>query len=127
MSNSISLPLPANSHIMITGFTNTGGWGEQITIQPPGGQKLIWSSTGPASNKVVGQTSIGPFPQQGSQLTVAMAFNSGRGFQPSAVLADSFNIPGMSGYVVGGQDGGGRPNGPAYWNTLVLIYWATGY
>ena len=127
MSNSISLPLPANSQIKITGFTNSGGWGEQITIQPPGGQKLTWSSTGPASNKVVGQTSIGPFPQQGSQLTVAMAFDSGHGFQPSAVLADSFNVPGMSGYVIGGQDGGGRPKGPAYWNTLVLIYWAAGY
>src|SRR2546421_8434060 len=114
MSGSITLPLPANSHIKLTGFTNTGGWGEQITIQPPGGQKLTWSSAGAANNKVIGQSSIGPFPKQGEPLTVTMAFNSGHGFQPSVVQVHAFNHPGMSGFVVGGQDGGGRPHGPAF-------------
>jgi hypothetical protein len=126
MSGSITLPLPANSHVKMTGFTNTGGWGEQITIQPPGGQKLTWSSTGPTNDKVIGQSNIGPFPKP-NELVVTMAYNSGHGFQASAIEAHAFNHPGLSGYVVGGQDGGGRPHGPAFTNTVLLVYWATGY
>jgi hypothetical protein len=131
MAGSISLPMPANSRIMITGFTNTGGWGEQITIAvtEPSPEQWTWGSTGPQNNHLVGQNTIGPFDNPEVPILVSMAYDdgSGRGYQPSSVEADTFNMDGLSGYVVGGQDGGGRPNGDAYWNTLVLIYWAAGY
>jgi hypothetical protein len=29
--------------------------------------------------------------------------------------------------VVGGQDGGSRRPGPAFWNTILFVYWAPDY
>ena len=123
----VSVPLPTKANIKITGFTNTGGWGEQITITAPGAAPIVWTSNGAQDNHLVGQTKVAPLSQEGQQLNVAMAFNPGPGWKPSAVTIFAYNEPGLSGYLIGGQDGGGRPSGPAYWNTLVLVYWAEGY
>ena len=123
----IQIPLPANSTIRLTGFTNTGGWAEKISFVTPEGKEYDWSSNGSQTNAVVGQMTIGPYSSPEQMLTVTMAFNAGQGYQPSQIEADSYNMDGLSGYVVGGQDGGGRPSGDAYWNTLLLVYWAEGY
>lgn len=125
---SFQVPLPGSSTIRITGITNSGWWTQQITITPPGGAPIVWQGTGGQSNTVIGQTIIGPFSTAEQELTVTMEYDmgDGTGFHPHDVETDVFNMPGLSGYVVGGQDGGGR-TGPAYWNAVAFIYWAEGY
>jgi hypothetical protein len=70
---------------------------------------------------------IGPYSTPEQMLTVTMNYDAGSGYQPSQIETDSFNMDGLSGYVVGGQDAGGRPSGDAYWNTILFVYWAEGY
>jgi len=123
----IQIPLPANSTIRLTGITNSGGWGQQIAFETPDGKLYDWVGTGAQTNQVVGQMLIGPYSTPEQMLTVTMAYDAGSGYQPSQIQADSFNLDGLSGYVVGGQDGGGRPSGDAYWNTILFVYWAYGY
>ena len=123
----IQIPLPANSTIRLTGITNSGWWGQQITFETPDGKQIQWTGTGGQNNQVVGQTEIGPYTTPEQMLTVTMANDPGNGYQPSQIQADSFNMDGLSGYVVGGQDSGGRPSGDAYWNTILFVYWAYGY
>jgi len=128
MANVVILDLPANTTIMITGLTNAQGWSEQIIVVPAGGPALTWTGTGAQSNQVVGQYTMAPSAGP-TQVKVQMQFDPGSGYQPSEVQSVPFSFPqgGLSGYVVGGQDGGGRGSGPAFWNTLVFIYYATGY
>jgi len=123
----IQIPLPANSTIRLTGITNSGGWGQQIAFETPDGKLYDWVGTGAQNNQVVGQMEIGPYSTPEQMLTVTMAYDAGSGYQPSTIQADSFNMDGLSGYVAGGQDGGGRPSGNAYWNTILFVYWAYGY
>ena len=123
----IQIPLPANSTIRLTGITNSGGWGQQIAFETPDGKLYDWVGTGAQTNQVIGQMLIGPYSTPEQMLTVTMAYDAGSGYQPSQTQTDSFNIDGLSGYVVGGQDGGGRPSGDAYWNTILFVYWAYGY
>jgi hypothetical protein len=123
----VQIPLPANSTIRLTGITNSGSWAQQIAFQTPDGKPVSWTGNGNQNNKVIGQLVIGPYSTSGQMLTVTMAYNAGSGFQPSQIKTDSFNLDGLSGYIVGGQDGGGRPSGDAYWNTILFVYWAYGY
>ena len=123
----IQIPLPANSTIRLTGLTNSGNWAQQIAFTTPDGKLYTWTGNGGQNNKVIGQMDIGPYKTAEGVLTVAMAYNAGNGFQPSQVETDSFNMDGLAGYVVGGQDAGGRPSGDAYWNTILFVYWAYGY
>ena len=124
---SVVLDVPANATIQVTGITNSGGWKEQIEVGPAGGSPpAVWTSTGAQSNKVVGQLTI-PKSAAPSQITVAMSYDSGSALQPSTIQSAPFSFQGLAGFVVGGQDGGGRPNGPAFWNTVVFIYYAVGY
>src|SRR5262252_9662124 len=109
----IQIPLPANSTIRLTGITNSGSWAQQIAFQTPDGKPFNWVGNGNQNNKVIGQLVIGPYSTPEQMLTVTMAYNAGSGFQPSQIETDSFNMDGLSGYVVGGQDGGGRPSGDA--------------
>ena len=118
--------IPANATVQITGFTNSGSWAQQIIVEPAGGPALTWTGNGAQSNKVVGQYTMAK-SAKATQLKVQMQYNSGSGFQLSQVESVPFNMPGLSGYVIGGQDGGGRPNGPAFWNTVVFVYYAPGY
>ena len=122
----IIVPVPQNTTVKVTGFTNSGGWTQQIVVTPLGAPASTWTSTGAQDNRVVGQISLAG-SATATSITVQMQFNPGDGFQPSTVKAWASEAPGLSGYVIGGQDGGGRPSGPAFWNTLVLIYWAVGY
>ena len=103
----IQIPLPANSTIRLTGITNSGGWGQQIAFETPDGKLYDWVGTGAQNNQVVGQMEIGPYSTPEQMLTVTMAYDGGNGYQPSTIQADSFNMDGLSGYVVGGQDGAG--------------------
>ena len=123
----IQIPLPANSTIRLTGMTNSGSWGQQINFETPDDKLYSWTGTGEQTNQVVGQMLIGPYSVPEQMLTVTMAYDAGKGYQPSQVQADAFNMDGLSGYVVGGQDGGDRPSGDAYWNTILFVYWVYGY
>lgn len=125
--NSVTIPMPANSHIYITGFTNSGWWGQQITVQLPNAQPIVWTGSGAQSNDMVGQCEAGPFTQQEQEITISMAHDEGNGWVPSTAVAFAYNMPGLSGYVIGGYDGGGRPSGPAFWNTVAFVYWAESY
>lgn len=128
-SGSFQVPLPPNSTIRISGLTNSGSWTQQITVTPPGGgAAIVWQGTGGQGNQVIGQVVIGPYPTAEQELTISMAYDmgDGTGFHPHDVKTDVFNMAGLSGYVIGGQDGGGRV-GPAYWNAIAFIYWAEGY
>src|SRR5262249_25110127 len=127
MSGKVTVPLPPNSTIQVSGFTNSGGWGQQITIQPPGQGLVTWTGSGGQSNHQVGQLTIPHQSQAENPLIVTMAYNPGSGWQPSDIRVFAYELQGLAGYVVGGQDGGGRPSGPAYWNTVVFIYWCVGY
>jgi len=126
-TNKIQVPLPANATIRVNGITNSGGWSQQIIFETPDKKVYTWQGTGNQNNQVIGQMEIGPYTTGGQVLNVAMNYDSGKGFQPSQVKVDSFNMDGLSGYIVGGQDGGGRPSGDAYWNTILFVYWAEGY
>ena len=123
----VQIPLPGNSTIRLTGITNSGGWGQQIAFETPDGKLYDWTGSGDQNNTVVGQMEIGPYSTAEQMLTVTMAYDAGSGYQPSQTETDSFNMDGLSGYVVGGQDAGGRPAGNAYWNTILFVYWAYGY
>lgn len=123
----VILPLPQNSSIHITGFTNSGGWSQRIIVAPQVGPVSTWTSTGTQHNAVVGQVSLPPNPTPNLQIKVQMQFDPGGGFQMSSVQVWTYETPGLAGYVIGGQDGGGRPSGPAFWNTLAFVYWAVGY
>ena len=123
----IQIPLPANSSIRLTGLTNSGGWGQQIAFTTPDGKLYDWTGTGNQNNTVIGQMNIGPYKTAEQMLTVTMSYDAGKGYQPSQIQPDRVNMDGLSGYIVGGQDAGGRPNGNAYWNTVLLVYWAYGY
>ncbi|HZS48147.1 MAG TPA: hypothetical protein VFC63_23970 [Blastocatellia bacterium] len=128
MAGKVSVPLPPNSTIQVSGFTNSGGWGQQIAVKPPSGQQpVVWTGTGGQNNHLVGQITIPKQSQAQDPLEIAMSYNPGKGWQPSAIEIFSYEMPGIKGYVIGGQDGGGRPNGPAFWNTVVFIYWCVGY
>ena len=122
----VILDIPANATIQITGLTNSGFWTQQIIVEPAGGPALTWTGNGTQSNQVVGQYTMAPSAQP-TQLKVQMQYNSGSGFQLSQVEFVPFTLPGLSGFVVGGQDGGGRGAGPAFWNTVVFVYYAPGY
>src|SRR5262249_2309091 len=123
----VQIPLPANSNIRLTGLTNPGGWGEQIALTTPDGKPYLWSAKGIQNNRVIGQLDIGPYSTAEQMLTVTMNYDPGTGVQPSQMETDAFNMVGLAGYVVGGQDGGGRPSGPAFWNAILFVYWAPGY
>ena len=123
----MQIPLPANSTIRLTGITNSGGWAQQIAFQTPDGKLYDWTGNGNQNNQVIGQMEIGPYSTSEQVLTVTMAYDAGSGYQPSQIETDSFNMDGLAGYVVGGQDAGGRPSGDAYWNTILFVYWAEGY
>jgi len=123
----IQIPLPANSSIRLTGLTNSGGWGQQIAFTTPDGKPFLWSAKGVQNNMVIGQLVIGPYKTEGQLLTVTMHYDPGTGVQQSQMETDAFNMVGLGGYVVGGQDGGGRPFGQAFWNTILFVYWAPGY
>ncbi|HEX6085098.1 MAG TPA: hypothetical protein VF266_11270 [Thermoanaerobaculia bacterium] len=122
----VILDLAVHGTIQITGITNSASWPQQITVEPSGGPAQTWTGTGMQSNSVVGQYTI-PESATPTQLKIQMQYDSGSGFQPSQIEFREFQMPGLSGFVVGGQDGGGRPNGPAYWNTIVFIYFAPPY
>ena len=122
----IILDLAVHATIQITGITNSGSWPQQITVEPSGGPALVWTGTGAQSNSIVGQYTI-PESSTPTQLKIQMEYDPGTGFQPSQIQFQAIDMPGLGGFVVGGQDGGGRPNGPAYWNTVVFIYFAAGY
>jgi hypothetical protein len=125
---SVVLDFPPNATIRITAITNSGEWTQEIVLSTPDGSPLAaWTGTGGQSNKVVGQLTI-PKSAAAAQIKVGMSYSSGSdGPQPSTILSAPFSFQGLSGFVVGGQDGGGRPNGPAFWNTMVFIYYAVGY
>jgi hypothetical protein len=123
----VVVPLPMGSSVKVTGFVNTSGWAQQIIVAPTGGPALTWTGNGTMDNRVVGQVTLAPAKTSDQQLKVQMQYNPGGGYQLSDVRIWVFNEPGLSGYVIGGQDGGGRPVGPAYWNTMVFVYWAVGY
>jgi len=127
MAGKVTVPLPPGSTIQISGFTNSGGWGQQIALEPPGGNLVVWTGTGNQNNHLVGQISIPQQKQAENPLVVAMSYDAGKGWQPSDIQIFAYETSGIKGYVIGGQDGGGRPYGPAYWNTVVFIYWCVGY
>lgn len=126
--DNITVELPANSRIFVTGMINTSGWRQQITVEPAGHAALVWNGgDGPEFlNHVIGQVVLPRFATA-SQMTVRLAHDSGSGMRGSTIRRASFTLPGLDGYVIGGQDSGGRPTGPAFWNTVVLIYWAKNY
>jgi hypothetical protein len=125
MPNTVTISVPDNSSVKIDGFTNSASWTQQITVSPSCQASIVWTGTGAQDNKLVGQLTVPPGVNK--TVTIAMAFNSGSGFVPSAVVSTPFEAPGIAGYVIGGQDAGGRPSGPASWNTVAFIYWAKGY
>lgn len=129
-AGTVTLPVPANTTINVVGCTNAG-WVERMVVTSngttPPSPGWTWSSPGNAKNQVVGNGQI--LPTAGvTSLTVQMSYSSnGSTFLPSQVEAVGFQAPGLAGFVVGGQDGGGRPNGPAYGNTVLWVYWTPGY
>lgn len=118
----ISLSLPANSQIKVIGITNSGMWTQRIVVN---GTK--WTGTGSQNNNIVGTCVLEPDANTRS-ISIDMAYSeNGNTFLPSAMILEPFSAPGLEGYVVGGQDGGERSKGPAYWNTMTLVYWSKNY
>jgi hypothetical protein len=126
---SVTIPVPENTHVSVVGITNSGSWAQRISVTPSWGGGVLWTGKGAQTNDVVGSTTFPPFSgRPDATITVTMAYDPGSGFQPSAVETDGFNLPGLDGYVVGGQDGGGRrPNEPAYHNTVAFVYFSPTY
>jgi hypothetical protein len=89
------------------------------------GSPVEWTGTGEQDNKVIGQLTLAKSPQDRT-LKVKMSYENG-GWKGSDVVVTFFELPGLSCFTVGGQDGGGRPDGPAYWNTVLFVYWAKNY
>ena len=91
---------------------------------------MQWTGTGAQSNQIIGTVTLPPYTGPGPMATIqiSMEYNPGSGFQPSASQTDSYNFSGLNGYVVGGQDGGGRkPGEPAYHNTIAFVYFSPTY
>ncbi|HEX3550357.1 MAG TPA: hypothetical protein VHT53_08280 [Candidatus Elarobacter sp.] len=129
-TGSITIPVPANTTVGIVGITNSGGWSQQITVAPSWTGGATWTGTGNQANQIIGTMNLPPYTGSGPDATIqiSMAYNEGGGFVPSAVETDSFDLPGLDGYVVGGQDGGGRkPDEPAYHNTVAFVYFSPTY
>ncbi len=124
---SVTLPLPTGTTVKVVGITNSAWWPQMIILETSSGQTVNWTGVGAQDNHLVGQVTLPPSPDTGETLKVWMQYDAGEGWRTSAVKVDSYNMDGLEGYVVGGQDGGGRPDGGAYWNTLALVYWAPGY
>ena len=127
MANPLTFPLPASSTIKVTGFTNSGWWPQRIVLTLPNGQNVTWSGTGAQDNSVVGSIDLAPLPDADGTIAIAMEYDAGQGFQPSAMGSVAYEMDGLYGFVVGGQDAGGRGAGQAFWNTVVFVYWANGY
>jgi hypothetical protein len=125
-NDTITIPIPSKSNIRITGLTNSSWWKQRITVTPKGQPQIEWIGTGEQINKVIGQCVLPAKPEE-SSIEVAMSFDRGKGWESPEIQKHYFELPGLAGWVIGGQDAAGRPNGPAYWNTLVFIYWAKGY
>ncbi|MFZ5989235.1 MAG: hypothetical protein ACOYWZ_19245 [Bacillota bacterium] len=122
----VNVGVPSNSRVRIVGITNSGSWSQEIHVQPLGKEMINWMGTGSQVNNVVGTYVTDP-SSEASSITVDMYYNDGSGKKPSNMVVTKFDAPGLEGYVIGGQDAGGRPAGPAFWNTMALIYWAKGY
>lgn len=127
---SVTIPVPANTHVSIVGITNSGYWAQRISVTPSWTGGAQWTGTGGQTNKLVGSITLAPYtgPEPVASIQIAMAYDPGGGFQPSAIETDSYNLAGLDGYVVGGQDGGGRkPDAPAYHNTIAFVYFSPTY
>ncbi|TWB52776.1 hypothetical protein [Nitrospirillum viridazoti] len=125
MYNTATFPVPDGTTIKINGFTNSAYWAQRIVIEVTGQAPITWNGTGAQNNKLVGQAVIPP--GNGRQVSITMSYDPGGGFAPSTVVKIPFDDPSLTGFVIGGQDAGGRPNGPASWNTVAFVYWAKGY
>lgn len=129
-NGSVTIPVPANTTIAIVGITNSGSWSQQIAVKPSWTGGATWTGRGLQTNQVVGTINLPPYTGPGPDATIqiSMAYDAGGGFAPSAVETDSYNLSGLDGYVIGGQDGGGRkPNAPAYHNTIAFVYFSPTY
>jgi hypothetical protein len=126
---SVTIPVPEKTHVSVVGITNSGGWSQRISVTPSWAGGVQWTGTGVQTNAVIGSTTFPPFTgRPDATITVTMAYDAGRGFQPSAVETYFFVLPGLDGYVIGGQDGGGRrPDAPAYHNTIAFVYFSPTY
>jgi hypothetical protein len=120
-----ALDVPANSRIHINGFTNSATWEQKITVQVPGHDATSWTGSGYQANHCVGRRTIPALPQR-QLLTISMEFSRGGNFEPLNIVWRNFMLPGLEGYVVGGEDPG-HAGGTAAWNTVLFIYWARGY
>lgn len=127
----VKIPVPPHTAVRLSGFTNSGSWGQQIRILLPGGEPVVWESAGPQDNHLVGQYTMAPYAAESENaiehLEIDMAYDDGSGWKPSEMQAFSYGMKGLQGMVVGGQDAGGRPSGPAYHNTIVFLYFAPKY
>lgn len=127
--NTVTLQLPANSRIHLTGFVNTSGWWQQIDIEVRG-ETITWRGGGPEEklSEVIGQRMLGAYGTA-VEVKIRMSYDPpGGGVKPSEMRMAPFGFPGLNGYVVGAQDAGGRVDGrPAFWNTILFVYWAEGY
>lgn len=128
-SGSVSIPVPAKTSVSIVGITNSGGWSQQITVKPSWTGGATWTGRGNQTNQIIGSLTLPPFTGSGpdAMIQISMAYDSGGGFHASQIETDSFNLPGLDGYVIGGQDAGGRPHGPAYHNTVAFVYFSPTY
>lgn len=122
------LNLPVNTTVHVVGMTNSGSWRQDIITDVTGGgfNLQFWPGLGFQSNQFVGQRTIPASPNP-RQLVVQMLHDRGLGAQASDMRAIYFNLGGLAGYIIGGQDSGGRPRGPAFWNTVAFVYFAFGY
>jgi hypothetical protein len=126
----VIVPVPVNTQIRITGLTNSGWWGQRIIVSPQWVQNGLqtWTGTGAQNNKIVGEITYPPCTDPNlAHLKIQMEYDSGGGFQLSQVETAQFQAMGLGGIVVGGQDGGGRPHGPAFTNTVAFVYFAPKY
>ncbi|MDE1150710.1 MAG: hypothetical protein PW843_29525 [Azospirillaceae bacterium] len=124
MFNTATFTVPANTNIHIDGFFSAG-WVQQIVVESPAG-KQTWTSTANSNNTLAGQIQ---FKTGNAEATVSvqMSYMLQGDYAPSTVVKIPLTDPALQGYVIGGQDGGPRPTGPAAINTVVLAFWAAKY
>lgn len=122
---SVQLPLPTGATVKAVGITNSAWAPQSITMETSSGQRVSWTGVGAQDNHVVGQVTFPASPDAGETVKVWMQHDAGEGWRPSAIKVDRYGTDGLTGYVVGGREGGAGEAG-AYWNTVVLLYWPSG-